>query len=177
MRRFARSVNEPRARITIVNSNDIRALIGYVRWANQRLLDAAARLSSEEFTRELGASFGSVRGTLVHIMYGERRWLQFWTDGTFAAAMDPAAFPDTATITASWSQLELDRQTFVDGLTDAKLAMRVSVGDQSYTLGELIQHILDHSTYHRGQVASLIRQLGYAPPPTGFRFFLSECRR
>jgi len=159
-----------------VNTNDIHTLVGYDRWANTLLLEAAGRLSSEEFTRDLGASFGSVRGTLVHIMHGEGRWLQFWNDGTFAPPVNAADFPDTATIAASWSQLETDRQKFIDGLTDTKLATQVTVGDESYTLGELIQHLLDHATYHRGQVASLIRQLGHTPPPTGFRFFRSESR-
>jgi uncharacterized damage-inducible protein DinB len=160
-----------------VNTADIRALFGYDRWANFRLLDAASQLSTAEFTRDLGASFGSIRGTLVHIMWGERRWLQYWQEGTFAPPPNADDFPDAGAIAVAWSKLEAERQAFSDGLTDAKLATRVSVGDQAYTLGELIQHILDHSTYHRGQVASLIRQLGHTPPPTGYRFFLSESRR
>jgi len=160
-----------------VNTNDIRTLIGYDRWANAILLDAAAHLSAAEYTRDLGASFASVRGTLVHIMHGERRWLQYFQEGTFAPAVNPDDFPDTGSLARAWSQLEADRQQFADRLTDAKLATAVSVGDQSYALGDLIQHILDHSTYHRGQVASMIRQLGHAPPPTGYRFFLSETRR
>lgn len=51
-----------------------------------------------------------------------------------------------------------------------------SVRGYEYALGELIQHLLNHSTYHRGQVALLLRQLGQSPPATDFRLFLTESR-
>ena len=59
----------------LVNSNDVLNLFAYDEWANRRLVDAAAQLTSEEYTQDLGASFGSVRRTLIHIMWGEKRWL------------------------------------------------------------------------------------------------------
>jgi uncharacterized damage-inducible protein DinB len=89
-----------------VNTADIRALFGYDRWANFRLLDAASQLSTAEFTRDLGASFGSIRGTLVHIMWGERRWLQYWQEGTFAPPPNADDFPDAGAIAVAWSKLE-----------------------------------------------------------------------
>ena len=159
-----------------MNIQDVRTLFAYDRWANQRLLAAATRLTPADFTRELGASFGSVRGTLLHILWGERRWLRFWRDGSLIP--DPVLndFSDPASLDVSWSNLERDRQAFVVELTEEQLAARLTVRGQEFTLGELIQHILNHSTYHRGQVVLLLRQLGHTPPATDYRLFLSEAR-
>lgn len=155
---------------------EVRTLFAYNRWANRRLLVAASLLSRDDFRRDLHASFGSVRGTLVHVLWGERRWLQFWQDGTFIPNVGPDDFPDIAALEAGWDGVEQEQQAFVAGLTDERLAAAMSVRDHAYTLGELIQHILNHSTYHRGQVAVLLRQLGHTPPATDYRLFLTEAR-
>ena len=159
-----------------MNVQDVGTLLAYNRWANGRLLKAASRLSAEDFTRDLGASFGSVRGTLLHVLWGERRWLQFWQDGSFTPEANADTFPDTAALHAAWSVLDCDREAFAASLTDERLSTRVAVRDHTYTLADLIQHILNHSTYHRGQVVLLLRQLGQAPPATDYRLFLSETR-
>jgi len=140
------------------------------------MLSAAAALTPEELTRELGASFGSVRGTLLHIIWGERRWLQRWLDGAAVPDADVAAFPDVAALERVWLDLERDRAPFLASLTDAQLSRPLEVRDQQYALGDLVQHILNHSTYHRGQVTLLLRQLGHVPPATDYRLFLTVSR-
>ena len=159
-----------------MNTRDVRRLFAYDRWANGRILAAAQRLSAEEFTRELGASFGSVRGTLIHIMWGEKRWLQRWLDGS--RLPDPAAseFTDVPSLEAAWQKLQLEREAFAASLTDERLQSNMDVKGHNFTLGELIQHVLNHSTYHRGQVVLLLRQLGNTPPATDYGFFLIETR-
>jgi uncharacterized damage-inducible protein DinB len=159
-----------------MNTEDVGTLFAYSRWANARLLDAAARLTTADFIRDLGGSFGSVRGTLVHILSGERRWLQFWLDGSLIAEPDVDAFPHVATLAAAWTDVDREREAFARSLTEDRLAAQISVRGRSYALGELIQHIANHSTYHRGQVALLLRQLRETPPATDYRLFLSETR-
>jgi len=160
-----------------VNISDVRNLFAYDEWANSRLTVAAAQLTSEEFTRELGASFGSVRGTLIHIMWGEKRWLQRWVDGS--ALPDPPTheFKDPASLQDGWSHLVNDRRAFVAKLTEERLQSSMDNRGQTYTVAELIQHVTNHSTYHRGQVVLLLRQLGHSPPATDYRLFLSEFRK
>lgn len=159
-----------------MNTRDVHILFTYNQWANRRLLAAASHLAPADFTRDLGASFGSVRGTLLHILWGERRWLQFWLDGSFIPDAVPDEFPDTATLETQWSNLDEDRLAFAANLSDSHLADHLNVRGQEFTLGELIQHIVNHSTYHRGQVVLLLRQLGQTPPATDYRLFLSEDR-
>src|SRR5260370_5243722 len=63
-----------------MNKDDIQLLYEYDRWANNRVLQAVSGLSDEQFTRDLGGSFRSVRDTLVHIVGGEWGWLTYWNE-------------------------------------------------------------------------------------------------
>jgi hypothetical protein len=72
-----------------VTVDQLRPLVAFNRWANTRLLQAAAALSVEELERDLRASFGSLQGTLSHILWGERGWLHFWREGTFVPTPTP----------------------------------------------------------------------------------------
>ena len=155
---------------------DARTLVAYNRWANRRLLVAASLLSRDDFSRDMHASFGSVRGTLIHILWGEGRSLQFWKDGSVISDPAPDEYPTVAAIEAAWDLIEEEQQAFAAALTEQRLAATLQVNDSEYTLGELVQNILNHSTYHRGQVALLLRQIGHRPPSTDYRLFLTEAR-
>src|SRR5258708_11382585 len=69
-----------------MNKDDIQLLFEYDRWANNRVLQAVSALSDEQFTRDLGGSFRSVRDTVVHIISGEWGWLAYWKEPTPDAA-------------------------------------------------------------------------------------------
>jgi uncharacterized damage-inducible protein DinB len=159
-----------------VDTNDVQDLFAYDSWANRRLLGAAAHLTSEEFERDLGASFGSVRGTLIHIMWGEKRWLQRWVDGSRLRDLSPAEFPDCSSLREGWARVDDDRRAFVAQLTDAGLTASMSIRGQTFTLAELIKHVGNHSTYHRGQIVLLLRLLGHTPPATDYGLYLAESR-
>ena len=159
-----------------MQTSDVRRLFEYDRWANHRLLSAAQLLSPDEFARDVGASFGSIKGTLVHILDGEWVWIQFFQDRPRTKQLVPDAFPDAAAVADACPDQERELQAFADGLTDEQLQSRRTVRGTEYTLEALIQHVMNHSTYHRGQVALLLRQAGHQPPATDFRVFLNEHR-
>ena len=155
--------------------DEARMLFDYDGWANHQLLAAASLLSPSEFVQDQGASFGSIKGTLVHILDSEWHWLQLWQGQPRTRRPQPSDFADAAALAAAFPALEDAQRTYVDGLTDDALRSRCQVNDRHYALAHLIQHMVTHSTYHRGQVASLLRQLGHTPPNTGFRTgFLDE---
>ena len=160
----------------LVNTQDVQTWFAYNSWANRRVLRVAADLAPEDFARDLNASFGSLQGTLLHILWGEWRWLRFWQSGTLVPELLPAEFPDVPAFEANWTILEEEQRAFAAGLTDERLAAPHTVRDNTYVLADLIQHLLNHSTYHRGQVALLLRQLGRTPPATDYRLFLTEAR-
>jgi uncharacterized damage-inducible protein DinB len=159
-----------------MNLQDALTGFAYNRWANERVLEAAGELSDEELNRSLGGSFGSIKGVLRHLLWGERGWLQYWREASFPDDLSHADLPDLPSIVAGWESHEEDKAAFVRALTEEKLREACPVDDDPYELAELIQNILTHSTHHRGQVVHMLRQLGRTPPQTGFRHFLTENR-
>jgi uncharacterized damage-inducible protein DinB len=168
-----------------VNTDDIRGLYAYDHWANRRVVAAARLLPAEEFTRDLKTSFGSVRGTLVHILEQKCFWLQLWQGQSLedVVGREPewaqARFADVASVEARWSDAEHEVQIFLEGLTDERLKTRMAFQffpgqPWEFSLAHLMQHVVNHSSYHRGQVVTLLRQLGHAPPATDFLEFLRE---
>jgi uncharacterized damage-inducible protein DinB len=152
-----------------MDARSARTLLAYDRWANRLILRAAADLPPEEVGRDLAGSFGSILGTLRHLLWGERSWLRFWTESTFGPNLTPADYSDLPSMAAAWTSLEREQEAFARELTDERLAAECPVGENDYVLGELVQHAVNHATHHRGQVVLMLRQLGHTPPGTGFR--------
>jgi uncharacterized damage-inducible protein DinB len=171
-----------------MTKDDIQLLYEYDRWANNRVLQAASTLSAEEFTRDLGGSLRSVRDTLVHIVGSERSWLRCWKepspsstfiDGVWTrhdALFSPNAFPDFAAVQLKWGEVEREQVEFVNRVTDESLSRMLPVRTTQISLAHLMQHLANHSTYHRGQVALMMRQVAAKPLATDFAMFLMESR-
>jgi uncharacterized damage-inducible protein DinB len=169
-----------------MTSDDIQLLYKYDRWANNGVLKAVSELSSEQFTRDLGGSFRSVRDTLVHIISGEWGWLTYWKEPSPSAAFlkesrnrldalfNPEAYPDIVAVQLKWAEVEREQIEFVSRLTDEALGKKLLFRAKQFSLMHLMQHLANHSTYHRGQVALMMRQLGAQPVSTDFHVFLAE---
>jgi uncharacterized damage-inducible protein DinB len=169
-----------------MTKDDIRLLYEYDRWANNRVLQAVSALSVEQFTRDLGGSFRSVRDTLVHIVAGESGWLAYWKEPSPSPAFladlrarrdaifNLAAFPNVAAVQLKWAEIEKEQTEFVNRLTNESLEKMVPFRTTQIRLAHLMQHLANHSTYHRGQVALMMRQLDAAPVATDFHVFLME---
>jgi uncharacterized damage-inducible protein DinB len=169
-----------------VNKDDIKLLYEYDRWANNRALQAASALGPEQFTRDLGGSFRSVRDTLGHIIASEWAWLTYWKAGSHSSAFledlwdradalfRPDAFPDIAAVRAKWAEVENEQTGFVNSVTEEALGKTLPVRTRQLSLAHLMQHLANHSTYHRGQVSLMMRQLDAKPLATDFALFLLE---
>jgi uncharacterized damage-inducible protein DinB len=172
-----------------MTKNDIELLYEYDRWANNRVLYAVSTLRPEEFTRDLGGSFRSVRNTLVHIVGSEWCWLTYWKEPSPSSAfltdlwardnavLDPNSYPDLAAVRLKWEEVEREQVEFVNRVTNESLQRMFPVLETQLSLAHLMQHLANHSTYHRGQVALMMRQLAAEPLATDFAMFLMEGRR
>jgi uncharacterized damage-inducible protein DinB len=147
---------------------DLKTLIDFHYWARDRVLDAAELLTPEQFTRDMGGSFKSIRDTLAHLYSAEWAWYQRW-HGTSPTAMVPfEQFPDVASIRRTWSEHESRMRAFLNSLGDDDInrviEYRMLDGRPgSSPLWQMVQHIVNHGSYHRGQLTTMYRQLGAAP--------------
>jgi uncharacterized damage-inducible protein DinB len=147
---------------------EIRLLYDYNSWANRRTLDACAALAPEQFTRDMGSSFRSVRDTLTHIMDAEWVWLERFQGRSPGAMPENSRHADLASLRAEWNKLEANLLGFVHGLTQADLERALEYKTMKFgvyrnPLWQSLQHLANHGTYHRGQVTTLLRQLGAQP--------------
>jgi uncharacterized damage-inducible protein DinB len=164
-----------------MQTDEARDLLAYNEWANARLVTVIDALPDEAFTKPVTSSFGSLRDTLAHLIGAEWAWLKRW------AGDSPTSWPGwlkeagRAALLPKLAEVQAERAAFAAGLTDAQLAAPLayrSFGGQSYEnrLGDLIRHVVNHSTYHRGQAATQLRHLGVVPPSTDFVVYCRETR-
>jgi uncharacterized damage-inducible protein DinB len=152
-----------------MNRQDLQTLVDYHYWARDRMLAAVEPLSSEQFTRDLGSSFRSVRDTLSHLHGAEWIWLSRFRGTSPHTGLPHDRFPDLAAVRAAWADTESGVRGFVHGLDDAAVDRVIEYRLLSGQPGasrtwHLVQHVVNHATYHRGQVTAMLRQLGAAPP-------------
>ena len=158
---------------------DIRPLFDYNHWANQRALEAAAQLSDEQFVKPLGSSFSSVRDTLVHICAAEWIWLERFHGNSPSTFRDDSAVQTLAALRELWRPQAERLLSFVDGVTQSDLDRdfeykTLNFGVYKNPLWQSLQHLANHGTYHRGQIATLLRQLGAKPILTDLMHFYRE---
>jgi uncharacterized damage-inducible protein DinB len=149
----------------MLQKSDLGRLLEYTVWANHRIVRVAATLTVEEFKRDLGSSHGGVRGTLAHMLGGEWIWLERWKGVSPPRLLDEAEFPDVMALRERWKGVEDHRQAWFGGLkkgaASAPVRYRTTERKEfAAPLWQLVQHVVNHSTYHRGQVTTLLRLLG-----------------
>jgi uncharacterized damage-inducible protein DinB len=152
-----------------MNLQDLRTLLEYHYWARDRLLDALEALDSEQFTRDLGSSFKSIRDTVAHTYAAEWAWHSRWQGHSPTALLPADQFPDVASIRAAWSAHEAKVRAFLDELGDSGITRvfdyKLLSGQPGSTpFWQMLQHVVNHASYHRGQVTTMLRQIGAAPP-------------
>ncbi|SRR5581483_2656824 len=162
-----------------MNSNEMRSLFAFNDWANARLLTDSRMLTHEQLTSDTQTSFGSILGTFVHIYWAEWLWLQRWKGDSPRRRFTTDEFDGLDAVQAQWRDVEEQRGLFLDSLTDQQLRRRISYenfqGERwEYTLIHAMQHTANHSTYHRGQIAALLRQKGIPVRSTDFLMYYDE---
>lgn len=158
---------------------EMATLFKYNAWADRRVLGAASALTREQFTKPMGSSFSSVRDTLTHIYGVEWLWLERFQGRSPSAIPDDPEFADVAKLKVSWSAFETRLLNFVRGLTQEDLDRvmeykTMNFGVYSNPLWQSMQHLVNHGTYHRGQITTMMRQLGAQPILTDLMHFYRE---
>jgi uncharacterized damage-inducible protein DinB len=152
-----------------MNLEDLQVLYNYHYWARDRTLEAVEPLGPEPFTRAMGNSFTSIRDTLVHIYAAEWIWHERWNGHSPTSLIASDGFPDLVSIRRAWADLESNIRGFLQGLGEDGLRRSFSYhllnGQPGTSLfWHSLQHVVNHASYHRGQITTMLRQLGAAPP-------------
>jgi uncharacterized damage-inducible protein DinB len=157
----------------------IGALYRYNSWANGRVLDAASLLAPTDFIRDLKNSHGSVRDTLTHIVWAEWIWLQRWNGVSPTLVFPPSEFPNPESLHERFRVVAGERSAFLKNLPTERLVQPLEYKNVKgevwrYPLWQQLHHVVNHSTYHRGQVTTMLRQLGAAPAITDLLVYYDE---
>jgi uncharacterized damage-inducible protein DinB len=151
----------------------VRALYDYHRWANRRLFDVGAGLGEETARREVGTqfSFPTLKGMFAHIYGTDFVWLTRWKGTSPTRVPGDQDFPDLAALRQRWDALETEQRQFVEGLSAADLARIVHYTNTAgkpfqLPLWSLLQHVANHATHHRSEIATMLTMLSGAPPFT-----------
>jgi uncharacterized damage-inducible protein DinB len=150
--------------------------VQYSGWASRKVLDAARNLSPEDLTRNVGVSHESIVGTLSHIHFADRIW--------YARVVDPQEplikQSDLPMLEREWPAIQRKWELWAGGLSDADLERVVPYksldGKHAFesVVADVVRHLVNHATLHRGQAVGMIRQLGIAPPVTDLMMYYRE---
>jgi Uncharacterized protein conserved in bacteria len=156
----------------------IREHYDYHRWANRRLFDIANALGAEAAGRDLGKhwSFPTLKAMFAHIYAADAVWLTRWKGESPKRLFGDADFTSMADLRQKWDALETEQRAFVDGLKDADLVRPVDYKNTEgaqfrVALGPLLQHVVNHATHHRSEVATMLTMVSGSPPDTGINTY------
>jgi uncharacterized damage-inducible protein DinB len=152
-----------------VSSLVLQDHIGYTAWASARLLEAASQLSPEELSRDFLTADKSVLGTLTHIYAADRVWLtriKGEPSGSFVTEEER----NLPYLQTAWPELDQRWRVWASSLTAASPSREVTYRDMKQNqwkqpLWQIVLHVVNHASHHRGQVSGFIRSMGHTPPP------------
>ncbi len=155
---------------------EISSLFEFNDWANARTFEAIGALTPEQQTKDNGSSFPSILATAAHIVGAEWIWLERWKGTPSPAFPDWLKTVEFGDLVSRLRTVEADRSAYLAGLPADAGALISSFKllngtEDTQPLHVMIRHVVNHSTYHRGQIAAFSRQFGVKPPTTDYIAF------
>ena len=157
----------------------LRLLFQYNQWADRRMVEACSALTNEQFTRDLGSSFRSVRDTLVHLYGAEWVWNERIEGRSPTSLVAGTGFPDLASVRTKLEEMDSFFIDYASRLTPQDLERVIHYKsfageDFSNPIWQTLHQLTNHASYHRGQLTTLLRQLGAKPATTDLIAFYRE---
>ena len=153
-----------------ITADILRLHIDYTAWADHRLIEVVSTLPETEITHDFKTADRSILGTLVHIYVSDRIWLARFQRASYPVTPVSEADHHFAVLQNEWPALMNRWKQWVSGLTDQDVRQIVPYIDMrgrhwEEPLWQLVFHVVNHGTHHRGQVSGFLRSLGHNPPP------------
>ncbi len=165
-----------------MNKDDILTLYDYNYWANARVLNAAARVTPEQFMAPANLSHGSLRGALVHTLAAEVVWRLRCQEGVSLAALpSDGEFPTLDAIRARWQAEEHAMRAYLTALTDEAFGRAVKYkttkgAPHENVLWHLLAHVVNHGTQFRSEAGVALTGYGQSPGDLDMLAFFREKR-
>jgi uncharacterized damage-inducible protein DinB len=160
---------------------EAKTLHAYNSWATNHVFDVLATMPTDKYMQDMKGSHGSIHTTLVHMVGAEKVWLERFQDAAqpFLSENPPASLAELKVV---WEKVGYDTAKWLGMMTDKKLGetftMKTAQGDTfTHVFWQAFQHVVNHSSYHRGQVITMMRQLGVKPVSTDLIRFYRETKR
>lgn len=162
----------------MVSADLARSHIDYSAWANGQLVAAAGALTEEELARDFGTADKSVLGTLVHVYGADRLWLSRLKREPAHAFLTDADYR-VSVLQTDWPALYQRWKEWAAGLSDADARAELDYTDlrgnpYRQAVGQLVMHVVNHGTHHRGQVSGFLRAMGHTPPKLDLVFYYRQ---
>ncbi len=158
---------------------EVKLLFAYNSWATNRVFEALEQMPAEKYRQEIKSSHGSIHGTLTHLVAGEKIWLSRLIGKPETTLLQPQEVGSLAALRNLWENVSRQMARFLSTLSVKKLNESFTIvtteGKQfTHTYQQVLQHLVNHSTYHRGQITTLMRQLDAKPASTDLIVFYRQ---
>lgn len=163
-----------------IDPDTIRLMARYHRWANRVLAERVRRVDENDYRRDAGLFFGSLHGTLNHVLLVDRLWYARFTDDTFEPeGLDEELESDRSALLERIDDRSRDWIDYVDGLDDTELERPLTYHNtqgirREFRRGPALLHVFNHGSHHRGQVSAGLTRLGHPAPEMDLFYFLME---
>jgi uncharacterized damage-inducible protein DinB len=157
----------------------LRTHLDYSTWASTKLIRAAETLTPDELIRDFATADRTVLGTLVHIFAADRIWLRRVRGQPHIPFLDPARELRLETLQTEWPQILTGWTDVAANWTEDSLNRLVeyrqfSGGEFATPIWQIVLHLVNHATHHRGQAAGFLRAMGHQPPKLDLIFYYRE---
>jgi len=151
--------------------DDLFSLYAYNRWANERVIESLRALSPADYTREMGGGWPSLRSTFVHLATATDAWARRFSGHEVTAARPETDLPEVDDAVAVLTEAEDRLDAFLASLTPERMNApftwkNLRKETKTAVFWTVLRHVVNHQTYHRGQIASMLRRLGATPKST-----------
>ena len=162
-----------------MNKQDILILFKYSAWSNAKILDAASHITQEQFLASVPFPHGSLRGTLVHALFGEWVWRKRWEGIPRNPSWKPEEFSTFESLRARWADEESRLMEFVVNLSEEMLYRKFKyVSTEGFPHErmhwESMAHLVNHGTQHRTEAAAILTGMGHSPGDIDLIVYLNE---
>ena len=151
-----------------MNYKDMQMQFDYHRWATARMLDTCEKLPEEALLEPVGGAFGTLFATLVHAYSAEDVWLARW-QGEERGFTQPDAFSGLESLRNTWTHRQDELSSFLQTTDPDEI---FEVRGYRHPLWQMLLHLVDHGSFHRGQTMYFVREAGGEPRPSNFIHYL-----